>query len=101
MLNTKGAAKGGGKGGDDVEITNKYRVNKARGEIYRDCYWAQGGLIDQGWINVCRNPLRLESWTETPGMRLHGKDKAAAVQDSLDKVLALISRAGNPITTGG
>ncbi|CAK0807375.1 unnamed protein product [Prorocentrum cordatum] len=81
--------KGKGKGVDDVKTILKYRIDKSKGEVYRDCYRMAGGLIDRGWIMVRTRPLRLESWTETPGLRLTGHDKARQVQDILDGVVGL------------
>jgi len=81
------------KGVDDVKTILKYRIDKSRGEVYRDCYRMAGGLIDRGWIMVRTEPLRLESWTETPGLRLTGCHKARRVQDVIDGAVGLADAA--------
>jgi hypothetical protein len=80
-------------GVDDVKTILKYRIDRSRGEVYRDCYRMAGGLIDRGWIVVRTEPLRLESWTETPGLRQTGRHKARQVQDILDGAVGLADAA--------
>merc|ERR1712187_111573 len=93
LLSSKDAGpKGKGKGlGEDIKVTNKYRVSKKRGELYRDAYRMPGGLVDKGWIIVYKNPLHIEAWTETPSHRLSSRDKAGAVQQIVDQVMASIT----------
>merc|ERR1712032_741249 len=92
-LGVKGKGKGAqkGKSTEDCQMLVRYRTDKGRGEIYREAYWMRGGMADRGWIMVLQNPLRLESWTESPGVRLSLGDKTADVQDTLDRVLQLIA----------
>jgi len=89
----EGEGKGKGTGVDDVKTILTYRVDKSRGEVYRDCYRMSGGLIDRGWIMVRTEPLRLESWTETPSWRQTGRHKARVVQDILDGAVGLSDAA--------
>ncbi|CAK0899831.1 unnamed protein product [Prorocentrum cordatum] len=90
----KGKGKGGkeGKGDKGAAVTStatlKYRLNKKRGEVYREAYGQMGKLDEKVWICVRKGPLRLESWAEAPGVRRYGRDKAQQVQTVLDAVLA-------------
>jgi hypothetical protein len=80
---------------DTARVTVKYKINKAKGEIYAEHFGPLGRRFEQTWIMIHRSPLRMEHWGEATGERKSGQAKAAYVQTLVDSIALRVKPASS------
>lgn len=79
---------GKGEGtGENVVITYVHRTNKEKRSIKTVTYWKTGKVRTRNFCLLHENPLRMESWYETPGDPMPDTDVRARVQWILNLII--------------